>query len=141
MQGKTDLLEVIRTLDSRCRFTNLLNGGKQKTNEYGDDSNHDQQFDECEASFPNAMRHDKPWGWTDWSKNDRSAESSTFAIPMPRGIAAVSPLRRQNRFIQQRNNFHWWAEIDHFLLLQTWRAFATEIVDEVRKALVIFLSQ
>jgi hypothetical protein len=45
MQGKTDLFDVIDALHPSCGFPCGLHSRKQKSNQYADDGNDDEEFD------------------------------------------------------------------------------------------------
>ena len=50
LNGKTELLEVVLARHAGGGFAHFLDGGEQKPDQNGDDSNNDQQLDERKAS-------------------------------------------------------------------------------------------
>ena len=50
VSSKTLLLQLVATRTTTSSFTSLLHGWQQKTNQYTDDRNNDQQFNEGEPS-------------------------------------------------------------------------------------------
>jgi hypothetical protein len=50
VQGRANLLEVVRALHARCCLTDLLHGRQQQANQDGNDRDDDQQLDERKAA-------------------------------------------------------------------------------------------
>ena len=50
VQGQTDLLEIVLTLDAVGRFAHLLHGGHEQGDQHGDDGDDHQQLDQGESA-------------------------------------------------------------------------------------------
>ena len=57
VERQTDLLQVVLALHAAGRLARLLHGGKQQSNQQGDDGHHDQQFNQGEAAIPLPTSH------------------------------------------------------------------------------------
>jgi hypothetical protein len=52
MERKSQLLHVVFALRSPSSFASLLNCRKKQSDKDRDDRDHNQQFDQCESTFP-----------------------------------------------------------------------------------------
>lgn len=57
VHGQPDLLQVVLALSSTGSFASLLNGGKQKGDQNGNDGNHHQEFDQSKTSTQGELLH------------------------------------------------------------------------------------
>jgi hypothetical protein len=51
MNRQSDLLQIIPALHSPCSLSRLLHCWQQQGEQYRNDSDHDEQFDQCESAF------------------------------------------------------------------------------------------
>jgi hypothetical protein len=60
MRGQPELLEVVGAFQTARRFAHLLHGREQQGDQDGENRDHHQKLDQCEAAPPsreNAWRH------------------------------------------------------------------------------------
>ena len=67
VNGKPQLLQIVRTLSPPGRLTSRLHGGQKQRNEHGDNGDDDQQFDQSETA---PTLHEAPPGEKTERDND-----------------------------------------------------------------------